>query len=84
MTPRLALLTGATGFLGGHVARALIEEGWRVRALARSDPARAPLLSGLPVEVVRGDLSASSDLRAAASGCASIVHVAGLTKARTL
>lgn len=84
MTSRLALLTGATGFLGGHVARALAEEGWRVRALVRTDPSRSPLLSGVPVEGFRGDLSAATDLAAAASGCQAIVHVAGVLKARTL
>ncbi len=84
MTSRLALLTGATGFLGGHVARALLGEGWRVRALARSDPAASPLLDGLALEVVAGDLSPSTDLAAAASGCDAVVHVAGLVKARTL
>lgn len=84
MTSRLALLTGATGFLGGHVARALSNEGWRVRILARTDPSGSPLLSGVPVEVFGGDLSASTDLAAAASGCEAVVHVAGVLKARTL
>jgi nucleoside-diphosphate-sugar epimerase len=84
MSSRLVLLTGATGFLGGHVARALLGEGWRVQALVRSDPARSPILSGLPLEYVPGDLSGSTDLAAPASGCAAIVHVAGLVKARTL
>jgi nucleoside-diphosphate-sugar epimerase len=84
MTARLALLTGATGFLGGHVARALLEEGWRVRALARTDPSRSPLLDGLSLEIFRGDLSAAADLAAAVSGCETIVHVAGVLKARTL
>jgi nucleoside-diphosphate-sugar epimerase len=81
---RTALLTGATGFVGGHVARALTQEGWSVRALARSDPSLSPLLSGVPVEVVRGDLSSAAELAAAASGCDAIVHAAGLLKARRL
>ncbi len=84
MSGRTALLTGATGFLGGHLARALTQEGWSVRALARSDPSLSPLLSGVPVEVVRGDLSAVPALAAAASGCDAIVHAAGLLKARRL
>ena len=84
MPSRVALLTGATGFLGGHVASALAGAGWRVRALVRSDPAKAPLLAGVPIEPVRGDLSVATDLAAAAAGCAAIVHVAGLVKARTL
>jgi nucleoside-diphosphate-sugar epimerase len=84
MGSRIALLTGATGFLGGHVARCLLEQGWRVRALVRSDPSRAPLLEGLRIEPFPGDLSGQSDLSEAASGCAAIVHLAGVTKARTL
>jgi nucleoside-diphosphate-sugar epimerase len=81
---RLALLTGATGFLGGHVAAALAAEGYRVRVLARSDPAKSPLLSGVSLDVVRGDLSSLEVLEQAARGCDVVVHVAGLTKARTL
>jgi len=83
-TARRALLTGATGFLGGHVARALLDAGWAVRALARSDPARSVLLESLPLEILRGDLSASTDLGAAAAGCDAVVHVAGVVKARSL
>ena len=78
MSSRLVLLTGATGFLGGHVARALLGEGWKVRALVRSDPARSPILAELPLEFVPGDLSGSTDLASSASGCAAIAHVAGL------
>ena len=84
MTARSALLTGATGFVGGHAARALLDEGWNVRALVRSDPARSPLLAGLPLEFVGGDLSGACDLESAVRDCQAIVHVAGLVKARTL
>ncbi len=82
---RTALLTGGTGFVGSHVARALASEGWRVRLLAR-DPRRvdAGLLSGLPIEVVAAGLDRAPDLERAAAGAGAIVHVAGLTKARTL
>ncbi len=81
----IAFLTGGTGFVGGHVARALVAAGWTVRLLAR-DPARAkgPLLAELPVEVVPGSLGDAEALRRALSGAEAIVHVAGLTKARTL
>jgi len=84
MANRTALLTGATGFLGGHVARALVEEGWHVRALVRSDPSAARLLRGVPLEPFRGDLSDKTDLAEAARGCEAVVHVAGIVKARTL
>ncbi len=55
MTARLALLTGATGFLGGHVARALVAQGWRVRALARSDPGARAAAGGPPDRNGRGE-----------------------------
>jgi nucleoside-diphosphate-sugar epimerase len=80
-----AFLTGGTGFVGGHAARALVAQGWTVRLLAR-DRARASsgLLEGLRVEVVPGDLTEPGLAGARLSGVDAIVHVAGLTKARTL
>jgi nucleoside-diphosphate-sugar epimerase len=81
----IAFLTGATGFVGGHVARALVAEGWTVRVLAR-DPERARrgLLEGLPVEIVAGSLSDGSRLESAVAGVDAVVHLAGLVKARSL
>ncbi len=84
MHMRTAFLTGGTGFIGGHVARSLAAEGWKVRLLVR-DPRRAagPLLEGVPTEVVAGRLEDEAALAAALSGVDAIVHVAGLTQART-
>jgi len=80
-----AFLTGGTGFLGHHVARALLAEGWSVRALARENVRRrADGLSQVSVERVGGDLSGGTDLARACAGCEAIVHVAGLVKARRL
>ncbi|HEY4231738.1 MAG TPA: NAD-dependent epimerase/dehydratase family protein [Thermoanaerobaculia bacterium] len=88
-----AFLTGGTGFLGGHVARALCAAGWSVRLLARdasrlqardSSSARASLLADLPVAVVAGDLSDEDHLARRLEGVDAIVHVAGLVKARSL
>jgi nucleoside-diphosphate-sugar epimerase len=80
-----ALLTGGTGFVGGHVARALVEHGWEVRLLVR-DAARASagLLEGLRVETIAGDLSEGGIPESALTGVDAIVHVAGLTRARSL
>ncbi|MEO8189505.1 MAG: NAD-dependent epimerase/dehydratase family protein [Acidobacteriota bacterium] len=77
------LLTGATGFLGAHVARSLLAHGWTVRALARGGPERLKDLVSLGVVPVPGDLSARTDLAAAALNVDAVVHVAGITKART-
>ena len=81
----LVLLTGGTGFVGGHAVRALAKDGWTVRLLAR-DPKRAAsgLLEGVRCEVVQGDLSDGGVLEKAAQGAAAIVHVAGVVKARSL
>ena len=80
-----AFLTGGTGFVGGHAARALVAQGWNIRLLAR-DRARATsgMLQGLPVDVVPGDLTERGLAGAPLSGVDAVVHVAGLTKARTL
>jgi nucleoside-diphosphate-sugar epimerase len=81
---RTCLLTGATGFLGAHVARALLARQWTVRALVRKGERRLAALSAAGVLPVPGDLSEETDLGAAAAGVEAIVHVAGVTKARTL
>ena len=87
MSHGIAFLTGGTGFVGSHVARALSAEGWSVRALARRpESAAARSLGETAVEILRGDLSERSGetLRGALRGCGAIVHVAGLVKARSL
>ena len=70
-----ALVTGATGFVGGAVARALVRAGTDVRALVRSK-SDALNLSGLPVEQVEGDLLDPASLRTALAGCRQLYHVA--------
>jgi nucleoside-diphosphate-sugar epimerase len=80
-----AFLTGGTGFVGGHVARSLIRSGWTVRLLQRRPgQAGSGLLEGLPLETVAGDLSGATGLDAALEGVDAVVHVAGLTRARSL
>ncbi len=67
------LVTGATGFVGWHVARALLKRGDSVRALAR-DPAK---LRELPeVQGVQGDLRDPASLQRAVEGCRVVFHVA--------
>jgi nucleoside-diphosphate-sugar epimerase len=72
----LAAVTGATGFLGQHVVRALADAGWTVRILARRDPA-SPFWSGLGPEGVRGDLFDAPALTRLCEGADLVVHVAG-------
>ena len=75
--PRLALIIGATGSFGGHVAAALLTRGWRVRGLTR-DPAAAMRKAGpaMPIDWIRGDALRAADVAAAARGVSVIVHAA--------
>jgi nucleoside-diphosphate-sugar epimerase len=73
-----ALVTGATGFVGSHLVRALAGGHEPVRALVRP-AADATALEALGVEVVRGDLRDPDASRRAARGCRAIYHAAALT-----
>lgn len=77
MSLGLAALTGATGFLGQHLVRALAEGGWRVRLLARRDPV-SPFWRGLEPEVVAGDVADPEALASLCQGADLVIHVAGL------
>src|SRR5260370_22386665 len=69
------LVTGASGFLGSHVARLLAERGERVRVLLRPS-SQTRLLEGLAVERVSGDLRDSASLDKALAGVSTVYHVA--------
>jgi nucleoside-diphosphate-sugar epimerase len=74
-----AVVTGATGFLGGHLVRLLCERGYQVRALYRSE-GTLTTLRGLPVEACRGDVTDVASLDAAMQGKPELVfHVAAST-----
>jgi dihydroflavonol-4-reductase len=66
------LVTGASGFIGWHVARMLAEAGHRVRALVRP----GSQVREIEVEAVTGDLRDPESLQRAASGCGLVFHVA--------
>ena len=70
-----ALVTGATGFVGSAVARALVRAGWQVRCLVRGASNRRNIES-LPVEIAVGDLTDSSSLEPALTECQALFHVA--------
>lgn len=70
-----ALVTGATGFIGGAVARALVSAGADVRVLVRPN-SDLRNLRGIEVERVHGDLRDRDSLRQALTGCRQLYHVA--------
>jgi dihydroflavonol-4-reductase len=70
-----ALVSGATGFVGAAVARALCAAGWEVRVLARTGSDRGNVRE-LAVQVVEGDLADLSSLERALQGCTALFHVA--------
>ena len=74
------LLTGASGFIGGPLARLLLSRGHQVRALVRKSSRRTGL-DGVTFAV--GDLTSGEGLVDAVKGVDCILHLAGVTKART-
>lgn len=71
------LVTGATGFTGGHLAKRLAHDGYRVRALVR-DVNRARHLEACGVELVEGDLLDPKTLPHALEGVHTVYHIAAL------
>jgi len=72
-------VTGATGFLGGQVARQLRDAGHEVVALARSPEKAQPLLA-MGAEVVKGDVTEKESMRAPMRGADGVFHIAGWFK----
>lgn len=70
-----ALVTGATGFIGSNVVRALLARGYAVRALARDGSDRSNL-AGLDVELATGDVRERPTLECALQGCDCLFHLA--------
>src|SRR5215472_18375574 len=68
-------ITGATGFLGSHVARQLLKRGADLRLLVRSS-SRTDNIDDLPVERVIGDLRDVGSLKRGIDGCEYVFHVA--------
>src|SRR5260370_36148929 len=71
----LAFVTGATGFLGSHVARVLAEQGAELRLLVRPT-SNLKNLEGLQAETATGDLRDPASLEKAMAGCEAVFHVA--------
>jgi dihydroflavonol-4-reductase len=68
-------LTGATGFVGSHVARAAAAQGATLRLLVRTS-SNLSGLEGLDADLVTGDLARPQELASAVSGCDAVLHVA--------
>jgi len=78
---RLVAVTGATGFVGPHLVAALARRGWKIRLLVRRwSP--LPSLAGVEAELVLGDVSDQAALRRLVDGADTVIHAAGLIKAR--
>ncbi len=73
----MILVTGGTGFIGGHLVENLLARGERVRALVR----RTGLFNNTSVEVAYGDLVTGDGLIPALHGVDTVIHLAGVTKA---
>src|SRR5258708_19726091 len=74
-----ALVTGGTGFLGAHIIRQLVEEGWSVRAIRRGNalPVFIPATIHDKVEWVAGDILDIIGLQESMKGMAPLVHPPG-------
>ena len=71
----LAFVTGATGFVGSHVARALAEQGANLRLLVRAN-SNTKNIDGVKGELVTGDLHDPASLEKGIAGCEVVFHVA--------
>ncbi len=73
---RTIVVTGATGRQGGALARRLVRDGWRVRALNRdANSKKARALRGAGIDVVQGDMSDEASLAAAFAGAHGVYSV---------
>lgn len=73
-------ITGASGFVGGHLARLLIAEGHAVVLISRTVGARSELRGKTGVTVVASDLSSIEGLATAFAGCDAVAHCAGINR----
>lgn len=75
-------LTGATGFVGRNLTRALVETGYRVRALVRNAQKALRVLPKAGVELVEGDVLSQATLGEFIAGCDAAIHLIGIIEER--
>ncbi len=71
-------LTGITGFIGSHVAQALVQSGYRVRAIVRPHSAATHFFRHKDIVLAQADILEPNRLREAMSGVYAVVHVAAM------
>jgi dihydroflavonol-4-reductase len=76
----MILVTGGTGFIGSHLVERLVAQGRPLRCLVRRPHGRQPAAA---VELAHGDLESGAGLAEALRGVDTVIHLAGVTKART-
>jgi nucleoside-diphosphate-sugar epimerase len=76
-----ALITGATGFIGSHLAESLLSKGYRVKCLIRKT-SNLRWLKDLPIEYIYGDLFTRDALQAAVRDVDYVYHLAGVVAAK--
>ena len=74
------LVTGASGFIGSHLVRALLDQGHDVTCMARKS-SKLDRLAGLPIRRADGDVTDAESLLRAVPGHDAVYHLAGLVKA---
>jgi dihydroflavonol-4-reductase len=77
----LALITGASGFIGGHLTEALLADGWRVRCLVRRE-SNTRWLPADRIQLAYGDVTEPATLADAVRGVDTVFHMAAITSAR--